>query len=166
MPLWLRRNVAKYNALHPDDQPSNEVINADPPLRKATVKSYNPVTKQAVLAFADSDQAVDVSNFEEYNTCFDDPENVKSSTHVSSTMNNIASVLSHTPDETHSPPKTTFESPQAVAPNDIDDMNDDGNAKLLTECFHCGMADYSANPVGNPFNDVMLSDVDNPLVEF
>lgn len=28
------------------------------------------------------------------------------------------------------------------------------------------MADYSANPIGNPFNDVILSDVDNPLVEY
>ena len=31
MPLWLRRNVAKYNALHPNDVPDSKIINIDPP---------------------------------------------------------------------------------------------------------------------------------------
>ena len=66
MPLWLRRNVAKYNALRPNDEPDCVVINADPPLRKATIKSYNPVTKKAIFEFSDSDKTVDIVNFADF----------------------------------------------------------------------------------------------------
>ena len=81
-------------------------------------------------------------------------------------MNVSEAKLSVTPENTSSPDKSQNQSPHIVDPQAIDKMDDDGVAQLLSDCFHCGMADYSANPVGNPFGDAMLSDLSNPLVEF
>lgn len=67
MPLWLRRNIAKYNAMHPNDEPDPKHINAEPPIRKPTIKSYNPVTKQAIVDFGNSD---DILHFTD-SDCFD-----------------------------------------------------------------------------------------------
>lgn len=159
MSLWLRRNIAKYNALHPDDEPDSAIINADPPLRKATVKSYNHITKQAIFSFSDSDQAVDVANFEEFDTNFTDPEIVSPPTSTQSSLD---------PDSTNDPEHTS--APTAFPNIDIEKINlldNDAVEALLRECgFHCGMTDYTANSSGNPFNEHMLSDTSTPLVEY
>ena len=161
MPLWLRRNVAKYNALHPNDEPDSVLINADPPLRKATIKSYNPVTKQAIFAFSDSDKTVDVVNFEDFDTSFNDPENVL----PSSTTTALKSTTNQDPAVAPEHTSTQNTSPQ-VDPKTIDSLDDNGLEELLRDCFHCGMADYTANPHGNPFSEHILTDVTTPLVEY
>ena len=117
MPLWLRRSVAKYNALHPNDEPDSTLINAAPPIRQATVKSYNPVTKQAVITFADTDQVVDGINFNEFDNHFTDPEIITSSppiTNPSTTTLNI-----HTP----SPEATTAHLQSSSPPIDPDKID-------------------------------------------
>ena len=159
MPVWLRRNVAKYNALHPNDEPDKTVIDAPPPIRQATVKSYNPVTKQAVLTFSDTDQAVDVTNFEEFEDQFVDPEPTLSSSPMINDPDNK--------DEIPKPSETTESTslPQ-VTPEEVNQMDNNSVDKLLRDCFHCGMADYQANPIGNPFDDMIVTDVTNPLVEY
>ena len=148
MPLWLRRNVAKYNALHPNDEPDSTIINADPPLRKATVKSYNPTTKQAIFSFSDSDQAVDVANFEEFDTNFTDPDFATPTQATSNADSNTDPDL--TIAHTSSP---------IIDPEKVNTLDDDAIEALLRDCgFHCGMADYTANPNGNPFSEHMLRD--------
>lgn len=52
-PLWLRRNIKKYNALHPDDPVDEKYVNQSPPLRFAQV---NKVT------FEEDDKADIISN--------------------------------------------------------------------------------------------------------
>ena len=161
MPLWLRRSVAKYNALHPTDEPDSSIINADPPLRQATVKSYNPMTKQAVFTFAESDQAIDIANFEEFDQHFHDPEDGQTPTaDISATAPSTPHLASASNDASGN-----VSSP-AVDANAIDSIDDNGVEALLRNCFHCGMADYSANPHGNPFSDHILTDSNNPLTEY
>ena len=175
MPIWLKRNVAKYNTLHPNDQPDSKIINADPPLRQATAKSFNAETKQAIFSFSDSDQVVDVANFEEFATSFGDPEISgsptpnDSSTPTTASSPGTSSTIQASNIDNNAPESTATEKnavTPAIAPEDIDDLDDNGVDKLLRECFHCGMADYTAKPVGNPFSDHILSDDSNPLVEY
>ena len=110
------------------------------------------MTKQAVFTFAGSDQAVDIANFDEFDNHFNDPENIKEST--------VA--ISLAPENTDV--KDSF-SP-TVNPNTIDSLDDNGVEDLLRNCFRCGMADYSANPHGNPFSDHVLTDSSTPLNEY
>ena len=70
-------------------------------------------------------------------------------------------------DEIPKPSETTESTslPQ-VTPEEVNQMDNNSVDKLLRDCFHCGMADYQANPIGNPFDDMIVTDVTNPLVEY
>ena len=39
-PIYIRRRVAKHNAMHPDEKPDPVYINQTPPLLAATTKSF------------------------------------------------------------------------------------------------------------------------------
>lgn len=151
MPLWLRRSISKYNAMYPNDEPDAKLIDADPPIRKATVKSYNPVTKQAIVEFGNESDVFD-GDVLDTATMINDPEHTSSS-----------SVDSSSPSE---PAGNSDSDKTSPASADMKDQLVKEAQKLLEECFHCGMADYEANPFGNPFDDQMVTDLANPLVEY
>ena len=157
VPLWLRRSISKYNALHPNDEPDSKVINADPPIRKATVKSYNPVTKQAIVEFGSEDD----EQSHEYVPMIEDPEFTSSSGPVSD-----SSPAATADDPNDAIPSSSTEVEKGTVGTAKQDHLIKEAQKLLDKCFHCGMADYAPNPFGNPFDDQMITDLANPLIEY
>ena len=67
---WKLKAAAKYNAMHPNDKPNPEIIQAPPPVRSGTTK---PTLKQACLPIEESDQS-DASSTESSEPDFQDAQ--------------------------------------------------------------------------------------------
>lgn len=163
-PLWLRRNIVKYNTLHKNDKPDPKLINAEPPLRRATVHNYkNPTTKQAFVPIDKFVDFVDVSTLNDYDYVIADPESTSVPDPVTSTKEKT--------DDTRS----TGVSNQQSSPPASTSVLDTGPADTVFEIKpKTSMAQVSkastspplVNPFGNPFESEIFFDTADGLVEY
>ena len=91
-PIWLRRNVAKYNAVHKDDIPSEEYINQSAPLRKAQANECLQFDREdEIISDTESDSTI-YHDTEETHDSFHDPSYV-----LQSPTYNMINDHTHTP---------------------------------------------------------------------
>ena len=181
-PMWLRRNIVKYNALHKDDKPDPKLINAEPPLRQATVKNYKrPVTRQALVSDNTFLELIDTTTLDNYDYEIQDPDTIINYNPNDNDRSTLVTKTKQVNKSEAQPVHSVLNTGPAQTVFDIKPKTSMAQVSLASQPStvtnvkpKCSMADVSkasiapplVNPFGNPFESEIFFDTEDGLVEY